>query len=371
MAMRCSAPEVARVCCPAVLHAVAALLLLAPAGTAAQEVTGDTLVGRVIDARSRTPIPGARLILTREGAPRPAADILTGDDGRFALPGLPQGTYTVAVHAFGYAAVADRSVVYRGGIHRLDVAVLPTALELEGIDVVVTRPAVVAERTQLVSGIVLDGRADFAIPDLDVALQNVAGEVVGRTTTDREGHFVFAVGQPGLYQLRLARMGYDSAAATHIAVAPGEDVYVELRAEPTAYGLGEVRVSAPRTLPLLEATGFYHRRELGRGDFYGPAQVDSLPAVLASQLLRRLRDVTLFPGILHIRGTIGPGGKPCRPRIVLDGMELKGMSLEGMTLDELVPKNIIRAVEVYKHPGDIPQQWRGHLTCAVIAIWTE
>lgn len=371
---------------PAATLALAALL--AGAAVAAQEPgSGGPAIGiegRVIDARTRTPIPEALVTLHPtipadsaragrggagaggEGADAPVARAVAGDDGRFTFRGIEPGSYRLRVEALGYAADAGRSLEYEGGLLRVDVAVLPSPIETEGIDVVVTRPSVREERSQVISGVVLDARADRPLPELDLVLRYVDGEVMGRTTTDDEGHFLFAVGRPGLYRLHLTRIGYDSASVAQVAVAPGQDVYVELRAEPTAIGLGEIRVSAPRTLPWLEASGFYHRRELGRGEFFGPDEVARRPAVFPTQLLRRLPDITVVRGDMWFRGTIGPGGLPCRPTIILDGLELREMHI-----DRAIPKSFIEAVEVYKHIGEVPQKWRGHMTCGVIAIWTD
>lgn len=345
--------------------ALAAAALLCSTGLSGQDAE-DGIQGRLLDARSRTPIAGAAVTLVPRGAPRPIGQALTDENGRFSFKGAPPGLYHLRVEAFGYAADAERTLEYRGGLHRIDVSVLPSPVELGGIDVVVTRPAVVEEQTQLISGIVLDGRSEEPLPELSIVLRDVADEVTGRTTTDREGHFVFAVGRPGLYHLELNRMGYDSAGGTAVAVARGQDVYVEVRAHPTAFGVGEIRVSVPRELPSLEANGFYRRRELGRGDFYDPRDVRRKYGVLATQLFRNLEDVTVVRRRIWFRGTIGPGGLPCHPTIILDGLELKEVHI-----DEIVIKRMIRAVEVYKQIGDIPQKWRGHGTCGVIAVWTN
>lgn len=347
---------------------VAALLW---AGGAAGQEAGDSIRGRVLDARTRTAVPGAVVTLTRGEVRDTVGRALTGDDGRFGFAVAARGVYRLRVEAFGYTADASRTLDYQGGALSVDVSVLPSPLAAGGIEVVVTRPAVVEDQTQVISGVILDAESEDPLADLAVSLRTVRDELLGWTTSDADGHFVFAVAEPGLYRLGFTAMGYDSTATVRVAVARGQDVYVELRAEPTPFGLGEIRVTAPHDLPRLEAAGFYRRRELGRGDFYGPRELDRLPGVLTSQLLRQLEDVTVVPWGMWVRGTFGPMGMPCRPTIVLDGMELRDIETRGRTLSQIVPERTIRAIELYKHIHEIPQEWRGDRTCAVMAIWTD
>lgn len=338
------------------------------APAAAQPV--DVIQGRVLDSRSRTPVQGAEVQLIPDGETQPVARSITDRDGRFSFIGPAAGTYRIQVDAFGYVVQGSREIRYDGGVLTLDVAVLPSPLEAGGIDVVVTRPAVVQDRTQIISGRVLDGENDDEpIAEIEMVLRNVRDEVLGITTTDHDGHFSFAVADPGLYRLALRRIGYSSESVASVAVTPEQDVYVEVRARPTAVGLGEIRVTAPRKLPWLEANGFYRRRELGRGDYYDPRQVLAIPAVQPTQLLRRLEDVTVTPGLggIYFRGTTDFNtNDPCVPTIMLDGHMLRGMPI-----DQMLPKRMIEAVEVYKRVGEIPQRWLEPGMCGLIVIWTE
>lgn len=338
------------------------------APAAAQPV--DVIQGRVLDSRSRTPVPGAEVQLIPDGETQPVARSITDRNGRFSFVAPAEGSYRIQVDAFGYVVQGSREIRYEGGVLTLDVAVLPSPLEAGGIDVVVTRPAVVRNRTQIISGRVLDAEnRNEPIAEIEVVLRNVRDDVLGLTTTDHDGHFSFAVADPGLYRLALRRIGYSSESVASVAVTREQDVYVELRARPTALGLGEIRVTAPKKLPWLEANGFYRRRELGRGDYYDPRQVLAIPAVLPTQLLRRLEAITVTPGLggMYFRGTYDPNtNDPCVPAIMLDGHMLRGTPI-----DQMLPKRMIEAVEVYKRIGEIPQRWLEPSMCGLIVIWTE
>ncbi|MEM1041604.1 MAG: TonB-dependent receptor [Bacteroidota bacterium] len=98
------------------------LLFLAATAAHAQPAT---VAGRVTDADSGMPVPGAAVTLA--GTDRGTA---ANADGRFVLTGLDAGAATLVVTAVGYAQ-ADRSVVLvAGDTLRLDLALTPSVERL-------------------------------------------------------------------------------------------------------------------------------------------------------------------------------------------------------------------------------------------------
>ncbi len=73
---------------------------------------GSTLVGTVVERASGRPIPAAEVAVA-------ARRVLTGDDGRFVLPGLTPGEVTVTVQALGYRSTTRSASV--GGVGALRV----------------------------------------------------------------------------------------------------------------------------------------------------------------------------------------------------------------------------------------------------------
>ena len=122
----------------------AALALLAHAPTAsAQSQTGDealpaqTLRGRVVDAVSRAPLPGAHVIVL---GTTPLIGTTTDTEGRFVCPGVPLGRHDIAVRYLGYAPLVRSGVLFTSGKEvYLDVA-LEEQVEV-GDEVVVTAQA--------------------------------------------------------------------------------------------------------------------------------------------------------------------------------------------------------------------------------------
>lgn len=335
--------------------------LLAPSSVLAQSVSG-----RVLDARSNTPVPAATVILIDdEGAT--AANTRTDDHGRFRLDDVPAGRYRLRIEAFGYAATAGDELELRGNQAPVRVLVEPAPIETDGITVRVERLATRFRQRQVVSGKVLDATSGDPIEAMDVLVRDVRGEEAGRTLSDRDGRFFVIVETAGLYRLAVARLGYDSTATANVAVAPGQDLYLELRVQPAAVGLDPIRVSAPRTIPYLEGTGFYGRMRRGQGAYFSPRDLQRIPGAFPSQFLRRVAGVSvLHDGSIRIRGITGFMGGPCSPTIVLDGMILRDTSL-----DDAVPMNWIDAIEVYKGAATVPAQWRDVGVCGVIAVWTK
>ena len=87
-----------------------------------------TVVGVVVEAESGRPVPSAEVrILDATGV----RAVLTGDDGRFALPGVPQGTWTLVAVALGYEDGSRRITTGNGGVDgvRVELARAPIPLD--------------------------------------------------------------------------------------------------------------------------------------------------------------------------------------------------------------------------------------------------
>ncbi|HZF67281.1 MAG TPA: SusC/RagA family TonB-linked outer membrane protein, partial [Gemmatirosa sp.] len=99
--------------------------------------TSGIITGRVTDAASGQPLPAAQVTLV--GTTRGAA---SGDDGRYRLAGVPPGTYQVRVLRIGYQAVTRPVTMTAGQTQTLDVALSPTAVNLDQVVVTATGDAV-------------------------------------------------------------------------------------------------------------------------------------------------------------------------------------------------------------------------------------
>ena len=223
---------------------------------------------------------------------------------------------------------------------------------------------------QVIAGLVLDATTGEAIPAMDVVVRNVRQEILGRTISGDDGRFWVSVPDPGLYRLAVSGLGYDSTGVAEVAVTRGQNLYVELRVEPRAIGLGGITVTAPRTVPWLLASGFYDRQRRGFGHFIEPEDLDRAPGSIPTQMLRRVPGVTVDQaGQVLVRGGPGSFNLMCAPEIVVDGMPLRLGPDE--TIDDLLPLNWIDGIEIYKGAASVPSRWRGNSACGVILIWTK
>ncbi len=92
------------------------------------------LGGRVLIAGTRTPLAGAAVEISRDGAP--VSTLVTGADGSFESPGLPAGRYTVKVEAEGYEPFASSEELLPSERVSVRYDVAPTA-PADGEEVVV------------------------------------------------------------------------------------------------------------------------------------------------------------------------------------------------------------------------------------------
>jgi len=108
------------------------------AGAAAAQDTGGTLAGRTVDAQG-LPLPGVAVTVTGSQG---AKATVTDADGRFTVPFLTPGPYTVHAELSGFSPI-DRSDIQVGLGQHVD---LPLTLRVgslqEKIEVVATPPTV-------------------------------------------------------------------------------------------------------------------------------------------------------------------------------------------------------------------------------------
>lgn len=136
------------------------LLLLLPIGSAANahispsiseffdtgsdavtDVMQGSIEGRVTDAETRQPLPGATVQRVGE-----AGGTVTDMEGRFQFSNVESGDYLLRISFVGYET-QDVSVTVTTGVAQVNVALVPSALELD--DVVVTGVSVGTPTTKL------------------------------------------------------------------------------------------------------------------------------------------------------------------------------------------------------------------------------
>jgi hypothetical protein len=126
------------------LAAVAGICILAtfslPGGLYAQAGSSAGVEGRVVDAESGDGVQDAEVYL--EGTRHRAG---TDGRGRFRLEGLSGGTYVIGVRRLGYESRADTLFVGEGELVEVVLPMGRTPLEIEGLEVEVTRRSYLLE----------------------------------------------------------------------------------------------------------------------------------------------------------------------------------------------------------------------------------
>src|SRR6266550_567656 len=122
-------------------HSLCTLLALAglTGGSAVLAAQQGTVAGRVTDQANGQPLAGARVVLVGT-----SLITRTNADGRYTVPGAPQGRVTVRASAVGYAAATRVVTVTAGETAAVDLALALAPYSLD--EVVVTSTAEEAKR---------------------------------------------------------------------------------------------------------------------------------------------------------------------------------------------------------------------------------
>jgi hypothetical protein len=129
-------------------------------------------------------------------------------------------------------------------------------------------------------------------------------------------------------------------------------------------------VTSERQIAALERAGFYERRRHGFGTFLDRADIERR---------RPSRTVDLLTGIAGVRIQYNRDGSrsvmmrslgfrgACRPRILLDGIEVRWFNLD----HDLSPHDV-EAVEIYRGSVQTPARFGGtNSSCGVLVFWTR
>lgn len=177
----------------------------------ALDVTQASITGSVTDSQSGAPISGAEV-----RAVEVDASVVTGTGGTYQL-GLPDGTHTVRVSAFGYEPFETTVTVGEGETVTLDVALVP--LVRGAIAGMVTAP----------------GGEPIAGARIDIT-----GPQGANTVTETDGSFLVDDLVPGDYTVRVTA-DHHVTAVTSATVAAGETTTLSMTLTPNNVAvLGDV-----------------------------------------------------------------------------------------------------------------------------------
>jgi len=122
----------------------AALVIVSSAGVYAQETTG-SVAGRIVDAQGLA-IPGVTVTVT---GPQGSKSVVTDADGRFTIPFLTPGPYTLRAELVGFTPIERPNIQVRLG----QTSDLPMTMQVAGVaetvQVTATSPTVDTTTTSI------------------------------------------------------------------------------------------------------------------------------------------------------------------------------------------------------------------------------
>ncbi|HEX6039661.1 carboxypeptidase regulatory-like domain-containing protein [Longimicrobium sp.] len=308
-------------------------------------------VGRVADAGSGAPIPGARVAFSWAGmAPRlegaatarVRTEAVADADGHWYACDLPQGVQVVArVDMPGYAR-RDEAFLFQ----RPSVIHTTFLLERGG-----------RGETAFLTGRVLSQRDGSPLQGAIVAVEGTGLSAM----SDELGFWELGNVPPGDRTLRVRHAGAERMLPVEVAEAGVADM--EIRLPPDAYTLAPITVTATRDLGLLH--GFYERRQrAGVGQFVTRSDIQRRSTTHVMDLLRGMRR----------------GRELCGPAVYVDAVlvyDPEGLvaARTGLTaMDAVAYLNVsdVEGVEYYSAGLSVPPEFlRGKGQCAVMVVWTR
>lgn len=348
-----------------------AAALVAAGLLGARPAAAQAVEGRVLDAQTLEPVPGAAVQLV-DSAGQPAGAGVTDSQGIFRVDAPAAGEYRLKAERLGLRATITRPVPLAAGqVVGVEVRMAPEPVALESM-------AAVGARQRGIVGRVLDDDTGQPIAGATVTLLNVREQRAGRVVSDAWGYFHLNVNRPGGYHLRAERLGYRASTSSPITVTPSDSVEVELRLSTGAVVLAPLTVVAAshQVMRDHQLAGFEWRRTRQPfGRYLGPEEIERLRPFHASDVLQNIGWVRVdgtFDRVvtLPMRGTSRGSGR-CVPNLYVDGHRVR--LGDGFTVDGLVSGSSVAAVEVYDSPMLAPGEFPAldNEYCGVVVIWTR
>jgi hypothetical protein len=202
------------------------------------------------------------------------------------------------------------------------------------------------------------------LPGARVRLWGTAAEA----RADDAGEFRFAASAAGTQLIDARMIGFVPLRRV-VDVSPDEGATVHLVMTDFPMEIDTVRVLARRPASLTALAGFERRRRLGHGTFLDAEAVERRRPLVFTDLMRGIAGVELYTVDMMtrtIRMRATNGNHSCVPELVVDGIRLP---LEGLNVDDVVPAELVKAIEVYPRRIQAPPEFQA-ADCGSVVVWT-
>lgn len=266
--------------------------------------------------------------------------------GWFALCGVPRGGVVVLRAALDADSSATLEVdVPEDGVLRRDIAFARGA----GIAPILVRGIVQDANGQPVSG----ARLRWWGTDHEVR-------------ADARGEYALPAA-PGTRLLEARMVGFVPTRQVVDVTAELSRVDVALPEFPTDIDTVRVLARRPRTQGVLAE--FERRRQRGQGIYLDAETIELRRPLTFTDLLRSMpgvevRSTDAMTRAVHMRSTNGLDA--CVPLLVIDGARVPMLD---MNLDDVIPADLVRAVEVYPRRMQAPPEYQDG-DCGSVVVWT-
>lgn len=319
---------------------------------------GGVILGYVRDVASTSLLEGATV------AARWSAITLGGGGARAGVQETT--TRTNATGWFGLCGVPRGAVLLMHAVSDPDSSAL---LELD-----------VPEHGLLLRDITMQRRANaiVAAPMVTGSVRDASGQPLAgarvrlwgsstETRTDNDGEFRFGTSAAGTQLVDVRMIGFvPTRRVVDVSPATGARVDFTMSDFPTEIDTVRVLTAAARRPGNLAA--FEHRRSLGHGTFLDADQVEIRRPLVFTDLLRGIPGVTIRTVDMMTRAVQmrAANGTSCVPALVVDGMRLP---LDDMNVDDVIPADLVKAVEVYPRRIQAPPEYQT-MDCGSVVVWT-
>ncbi len=273
----------------------------------------------------------------------------TDVEGSFAISNVPTGTHTLIVHKIGFVPRAFEFLIQPSDPQTIDMGVLALA-KIQTRDVTVFGNVSDASTKGPIEGV------QIAINDTLIAVTDPVGDFsVQRRIAD------------GVNRLTVQRIGYKTLVQEFRIEPLATEITLMIDLPPEAERLTDIVVESHPPALNRKLEGFYKRLRQDIGQFLTPEEVAQIPASMATDILRRVAGLRVFPGDVKSEFALARCLR-YQPRVYVDGHELTSADID-LTLN---PRDI-SAVEVYTGDVAMPPEFNRPAPgrCGVVVIWTK